>query len=232
MLEVFTPTPEQPRYNVRNDMAPFILTNMPKYPSQVLSAKKNDSKPISRLDPSKNAAVTQRPPTTFRLFSFMVLAVASMHLFNLGNHSFATHSGHTSKGIFLDKNSYLRASRYHRGLMKGVKPRTFFMGDSVETDSPSFRPVIGRKVRIYPTEFSDVTQLYDQKGSDDGGIEGTMERKFFPSHETRGSECIPMSPWQRMSFRKFGEILVYSLTIHVILELTQPNVHIVSSIRN
>ena len=234
ILEVFPPTPEQPRYNVRNDMSPFILTNMPKYPSQELqdcgSTKKNGSKLISHPGSSKNAlVVTQRPSATFRLFSFMVLTVASLHLVNLGNHNFAKHPSHTSKGAILDKKSYLMASRYHRGLMKGVKPRTFFMGDRVENDPPSFRPVIGRQVRIYPTEFSDVTQLYDQKGSDDKAIEGTMERKFFPMHETRGSECIPMSPWQKMSFREFGELLVYSLHVNVILELTRILHHIANS---
>jgi hypothetical protein len=52
----------------------------------------------------------------------------------------------------------------------------------------------------YPAEHTDVTQVYDVTSSNDVRLK-TMERKFFPEHETN-KNCIPMSDWQLLSFRK------------------------------
>lgn len=53
----------------------------------------------------------------------------------------------------------------------------------------------------YPAEQTDVTQLYDTTNSNDVRLE-RMERKFFPEHETNAN-CVPVSDWQFMSFRKY-----------------------------
>ena len=52
----------------------------------------------------------------------------------------------------------------------------------------------------YPTEQTDVTQLYGTASSNDVRLQ-SMEMKFFPEHETN-KNCVPMSKWQLMSFRK------------------------------
>lgn len=194
MLELFeatpiTPSPEKFRYS--DVESPLEVAVRPKrYP----------------MDGGllETAATTQRPLTMFGLFSFVVLAVASLHLINFGNHSFQgmfAMSGRSGKNIFLsDKASFLRNS--HRGLVV-VQPRTFFMGEGAENDGPSFQPTIGRRVVLYAADdFSDVTQLYGIKSSDDEAIAGSIERKFFPMHETN-ADCVPMSTWQTQSFREY-----------------------------
>jgi hypothetical protein len=53
----------------------------------------------------------------------------------------------------------------------------------------------------YPAEQTDATQLYSATNSNDIRL-ATMERKLFPEHETN-KNCVPMSEWQFMSFRKY-----------------------------
>ncbi|KAL7517548.1 hypothetical protein ACHAWX_002467 [Stephanocyclus meneghinianus] len=50
----------------------------------------------------------------------------------------------------------------------------------------------------YPTELTDATQLYGIASSNDSRLQ-TMERKFFPKHETNRN-CVPMAEWQLLSF--------------------------------
>ena len=194
-LELREPSPVHLRYEASK--FPFKVAVKPRYPTQELLDR-------TYAEPNQTRAATQqRPLTKFGLFSFVVLAVASLHLIQSAPflQLWATNwiephfsnSGQTGMNIFLsDKASFLRSSR--RMLATGQKPRTVFLAES-------FRPASGRKVVLYPADFSDVTQLYDTKSSDDVAIARTIERKFFPKHETN-EDCVPMSPWQTMSFRK------------------------------
>ena len=146
------------------------------YPSQEL-----------RYQQEKNKS-NRLPFTSFGLFSFVVLAVASLHLVNLGNKSLVT-TQHIRRRT-------TNVSSYHRG-----QPQTFFIGDSVDKDASSFEPALGRKVIDYnKSVVTDATQLYDKKSSGDEAIKDTMEMKYFPRHEIKGDTCVPMSPWQSMSF--------------------------------
>jgi len=169
-------TPEkQPRYNGSTSQSHLNLVEMPKYPSQQLRDRPQTSQQV-------NNNSRKRPP--FGLFSFVVLVVASLQLINLGNHSL----GDSSHARIRRRTT--NVSRYPRG-----QPQTFYM------DALSFEPVLGRKVIDYnKSEVTDVTQLYDKRSSDDEALKDTMEMKYFPRHETRGDACVPMSPWQSMSF--------------------------------
>ena len=202
VLELFEPSPVQLRYE-EADQSPFKLEVRPKYPSQYPRKLLDAYSTEPTHEPKQNRAITQRPFTMFGLFSFMVLAVASLHLINFGNHSFEGirfNSGRNGKNIFLsDKSSFIRSN--HRNLVRGL-PRTFFMGERADDESPSFQPAPGRTVILYPSEFSDVTQFYDTKSSDDSAIADSIERKFFPMHETN-ADCVPMSGWQTKSFREY-----------------------------
>ena len=169
-------TPEkQPRYNFNH--------GMPKYPSQELNVTHKSCQQVN----NKSSSPRKPPFTSFGVFSFVVLAVASLHLINLGNHSLDT-TQHVRRRT-TTVNSHPR------------NPQTFFMGDNVFKDAVSFEPVLGRKLINYnKSEVIDVTQLYDKRSSDDAAIKDTMEMKYFPRHETKGNTCVPMSPWQSMSF--------------------------------
>jgi len=180
-LELFDlDTPEkQLRYNGSTSQS------HPKYPSQELRDRSQTSS-YQQVNKSGSSQKTL-PFTSFGVFSFVVLAVASLHLINLGNHIDSTHA-------HIRRRTNVRS--YPR-----VQPQTFFMADYANKDAPSFEPVLGRKVINYnKSEVTDVTQLYDKKSSDDTVIKDTMEMKYFPLHETRGDACVQMSPWQSMSF--------------------------------
>ena len=162
---------------------------MHKYPSQELRDINRTLTNYQQVNNKSSSSQRIFPFTSFGLFSFVVLAVASLHLVNLGNHSLDTTHVHIRRRT-TTVNSHPR------------NPQTFFIGDSVDKDAQSFEPVLGRKVINHNKsgDFSDVTQLYDEKSSDDAAIKDTMEMKYFPLHETRGDDCVPMSPWQSMSF--------------------------------
>lgn len=86
----------------------------------------------------------------------------------------------------------------------GHELRMVYLGDNYNLLSAS--PYLHRKPKNrnildpFPAEQTDVTQLYSTANSNDIRL-GTMERKFFPEHET-DKKCVPMSEWQFMSFRK------------------------------
>jgi len=169
-------TPEkQPRYNGSTSQSHLNLVE-----SQELRVTKTSYQQVNN-----NSSSFQRPFSSFGLFSFVVLAVASLHLVNLGNHN------HSLVDTTQIRRRTTNVSSYHRG-----QPQTFFM-----EDVQSFEPVLGRKViNDNKSEVTDATQLYDKKSSNDASIKDTMEMKYFPLHETRGDACVPMSPWQSMSF--------------------------------
>ena len=217
VLGLFEPFPVQLRYE-EADQSPFKLEARSTYPSQCLRDTLIDTysaKPIPNEvgqrtehvhvhvhDHVHDRETAQKPFTMFRFFSFMVLAVASLHLINFGNDSFQgirSNSVRSGKNIVLsNKSAFVRSS--HQDLVRG-QSRTFFMGERADSDSPSFETAPGRKVVIFAPEFSDVTQLYGTKSSDDIAISGSIERKFFPLHETN-ADCAPMSEWQTKSFRE------------------------------
>ena len=196
-LQSYTPSPEQ----FTGERPPYDLAAVPNYPSQELleptyaelKKKVNDS-----YQDGKPLALTLT--TKFGFFTFMVIIFFGIHLVRFANRMRNQESNYVPDNItFLRDNS-------HRTLLatsRGTKSSIFFMGDRLEHASPSFAPVLGRKLVMYPSEYSDVTQLYDKKSSSDTKISDTMEMKFFPLHETKGDDCVPMSPWQTMSFRKF-----------------------------
>jgi hypothetical protein len=159
-----------------NQSRPLDVAVRPKYPMQEL-----------RVANEKHHVVEPKQHRTTRRFVgalvSVVLTAASMHLLII-NHVF--------EGELLSKQTnYLRGKL--RSLFK-ANPRTFFLEDH-------FQPVQGRHIVQYPAEFSDATQLYGTKDSDDAAIMESMERKFFPEHETN-KDCVPMSESQTSNFRK------------------------------
>ncbi len=172
VLEAFELSPE-------NQSRPLDVAVRPKYPRQELRVE---------VEPNeKHHVVEQKQHRATRRFVgalvSVVLTAASMHLLII-NHVF--------EGELLSKQTtYLRGKL--RSLFKAY-PRTFFLEDH-------FQPAKGRKIVQYPAEFSDATQLYGTKDSDDAAIMESMERKFFPEHETN-KDCVPMSESQTSNFRK------------------------------
>ena len=144
-----------------------------KYPSQEL--RKN--KPLS-VKPKRDK---HRLGRRFMIvLAVLIMAVAAMHVVifhGLGG------GGNTR---------YLRSKI--RSLFKS-KPRIIFLGDH-------FQPIEDRKVEQYPAEYSDQTQLYHTKSSDDTSVATKMERKIFPNHEIN-KDCVPLAEWQLSTFRKF-----------------------------
>ncbi|KAL7545541.1 hypothetical protein ACHAWF_008891 [Thalassiosira exigua] len=187
--ELFEPFPVHLRFD-EDHHSPLRLVDKPKYPRADLLNGHG----------AQIRGGYQRRLTLFGLFSLLILGVASMHLIYFGNRSFQGIRSNTGTGgrnaFFSDKASFFSTRR--RNLVQG-KPRIAFMDRSADHDSSLYQAASGRKVALYPAEFSDVTQLYSLKSSDDSAIDGTMELKFFPTHET-DENCVPMSPWQMESF--------------------------------
>lgn len=178
-LELFEPSPEQLRYSGAN-RSPFDAAVKPKHPIQQL---RNAELTKSRRSEHKCSLAS------LGLSSLLVLSVASLHLINFGNHSF--------NKVLSDKTAF---ATFSRGIAPR-KPRVFFMGESADFNAPRFPPT-KRTLVLYSSDedsFTDVTQLYDRKDSNDEAIKGSMERKFFPMHETN-KDCIPRSSWQSQSF--------------------------------
>jgi hypothetical protein len=180
VLEAFELSPE-------NQSRPLDVAVRPKYPRQ---------EPRVEVEPNeKHHVVNQKQHRATRRFVgalvSVVLTAASMHLLVI-NHVFEGILLNSGGGEFLSKQTnYLRGKL--RSLFK-ANPRTFFLDDH-------FQPVKGRNIVQYPAEFSDATQLYGTKDSDDAAVMETMERKFFPEHETN-KVCVPMSESQTSNFRK------------------------------
>jgi hypothetical protein len=174
VLDAFELTPE-------NQNRSLDVAVRPKYPSQELRVEPKEK---HRVVKPKQHRATRR---FFGALFSVVLTTALLHLIiiNFGNHAF--------KGILTNSDG----AKYLRGKIRFLLktyPRTFFLEDR-------FQPVVGRKVVQYPPEFSDATQLYDTKSSDDILVKENMERKIFPEHETN-EDCVPMSEAQKSSFRK------------------------------
>ncbi len=191
-LELFELSPEQ------QSRSQLEVAVRPKYQKQEL---RGESSP----EVNKNhhlRAVTRRPLTTFGVFSCTVLSIASLHLIYFGHLSFngmdSTSNVSTKNRVFSDNRNYFRSSSSQHVHAKGL-PRIICIGNQLDKTTPTFITEVGRRVVLYPAEFSDVTQLYDRK--DDDEIEDSVEMKSFPLHET-DKDCVPMSPWQTLSFRK------------------------------
>jgi hypothetical protein len=144
-----------------------------KYPSQEL--RKN--KPLSAKPKRDKHRLGRR---FMIVLAVLIMAVAAMHV--------VIFHGLGSGG----NTRYLRSKI--RSLFKS-KPRIIFLGDH-------FQPIEDRKVEQYPAEYSDQTQLYHTKSSDDTSVATKMERKIFPNHEIN-KDCVPLAEWQQSTFRKF-----------------------------
>lgn len=156
----------------------------PKYPSQELRVE--EKKPRIKRDKHRLGR---------RFISFLavlIMAVTVMHVVTFhGDILLNTSSSGGGSGKLRDKTRYFR-SRI-RSLLK-IKPRIIFFGDR-------FQPV-DRKIEQYSAEYSDQTQLYHTKSSDDTLTSTKMEKKIFPNHETN-KDCVPLAEWQQLAFRKF-----------------------------
>ena len=178
VLEAFELSPES---------RPLDVAVRPKYPRQELRVEVEPNEKHHVVEPKQHR-------TTRRFVGALVsvvLTAASMHLLVV-NHVF--------EGILLNSGGdelLSKQTNYLRGKLRFLlkaHPRTFFLEDH-------FQPVKGRNIVQYPAEFSDATQLYDTKNSDDAAIMESMERKFFPEHEIN-KDCVPMSESQKSNFRK------------------------------
>ena len=147
-----------------------------KYPSQELRKKK----PQISVEPKRDKHRLGR--RFISVLAVLIIAVAAMQVVTF--HSDILSGGGAGK-------RYLRSKI--RSLFKS-KPRIIFLGDHFQPSS--------RKVEQYPAEYSDQTQLYHTKSSDDTSVSTKMERKVFPNHETN-KNCVPLAEWQQSTFRKF-----------------------------
>ena len=95
--------------------------------------------------------------------------------------------------------------------IRHIHPRVSFIRSDRSTPSLSLSSR-HRSVRVYEAEFTDVTQLYSIKSSDDTAVSSSIERKYFPDHEVN-HDCIPMSDWQTLSFREYQRWGLYCLLI-------------------
>lgn len=118
------------------------------------------------------------------VLAVLIMAMAAMHVVIFHSDILLGGSG--------GKTRYLRSKI--RSLFKS-EPRIIFLGDH-------FQPIEDRKVEQYPAEYSDQTQLYHTKSSDDTSVATKMERKIFPNHEIN-EDCVPLAEWQHATFRKF-----------------------------
>ena len=164
----------------------------PKYPKQELRGESPDFNKNRRL------RAVARP---FGVFSCTVLSIASLHLIYFGHLSFdrmdSTSTVSTKNRVVSNKRNYFRSSGSQHIHATGL-PRIICIGNNLDNTTTTFIAEVGRTVVLYPAEFSDVTQLYDRK--DDDEIADSVEMKSFPLHET-DKDCVPMSPWQTLSFR-------------------------------
>lgn len=146
-----------------------------KYPSQELRKKK----------PSvEHKRDKHRLGRRFMIvLAVLIMAMAAMHVVIF-------HSDILSGGGG-GKTRYLRNKI--RSLLKS-KPRIIFLGDH-------FQSIEDRKVEQYPAVYSDQTQLYHTKSSDDMSVVTKMEKKIFPNHEIN-EDCVPLAEWQQSTFRK------------------------------
>ena len=170
-------------------------------PRRLLDVYPPEPGPTLRAKANAGSAALWRLSCTFPLCSFALLAVASLSLSILGHRRVEgapSLSGGNDEHLFPFDAAPLLRRRGHPDPRR--PPRTFFMGPHPHRASPPLRPTPGgRQLTLYPADFSDVTQLYDAKGSDDAAIAGSMERRFFPRHETN-ADCVPASAWQTQSF--------------------------------
>lgn len=154
----------------------------PKYPSQEL---RDEEKPHT-VEPRQHRTVWR----FLQVLTVTIIAAASLHIITFGIlFNEVPLSSSTGGKMLSEKTNYLRSKI--RNLLK-AHPRTIFLGDR-------FRPILGRKIVQYPTEYSDKTQLYHTKSSDDASVSTSMERKIFPNHETN-ENCVPMSEWQQLTY--------------------------------
>ena len=184
-LQLFEPSPEQHR-------SPLEVAVKPKYPRQELRGE--SSPEINRN--RRLRAITRRPFTSFGVLFCVAISIASVHLIYFGHLSFERMHSTSNVSTRTVEHNFFRSGQTNH--VNGP-PRIIFIGNHLNNKTPSFTAEIGRKVVLYPAEFSDVTQLYDRK--DDDEIADSMEMNTFPLHETN-DECVPMSPWQTLSFRK------------------------------
>jgi hypothetical protein len=150
----------------------------PKYPRQELRPEPNE---LHYAVGPKQHRTTRR---FFRALVSVILTGALLHflIIVMGNYALGEILSNSGGGKFLRGKLHFLFKAY---------PRMVFLEDH-------FQPVVGRKVEQYPADLSDPTQLYPTKDSNDVS---SMERIFFPGHET-DNDCVPMSESQKASFRK------------------------------
>jgi len=73
-------------------------------------------------------------------------------------------------------------------MSKRIHPRIVFTGEDArigvfEGVGLAFETTPGREIKIFPAEFTDVTQLYSIKDSEDFEVTSTMERRSFPNQQ-------------------------------------------------
>ena len=229
VLELFEPSPVSFRYT-HFDQSPLNVEVRPKYPREELGLKAFDLEQKERRhrELAQKQETRQRPLTLFGLFAFMVIGVATLHLINVGSQSFDNlNSSAEQSGFLYDKTSFLRSS--HRHLL-GRQPRVLFMGQEAYQRPQYFPPEPGRKVALYSADRasfgSDATQIYSLKSSDDTSISSTIERKFFPMHETN-EDCIPQSDWQTETYCKYemhSNTYIVRVICHILSLVLSPHI--------
>lgn len=143
-------------------------------------------------------------------FSILALTVALLNLINMSARNFSrwTNDRRTNSiTLTYISNSFSGNQK----AIRHIHPRVSFIRSDRSTPSLSLSSR-HRSVRVYEAEFTDVTQLYSIKSSDDTAVSSSIERKYFPDHEVN-HDCIPMSDWQTLSFREYQRWGLYCLLI-------------------
>lgn len=159
---------------------------------------------------SKNSTIDSHHAATQNTFmaatlAFSLLFSTAVTLNMITHHKFSVSRDLETSFWYSESMVFLRGG--DSSMYKRIHPRIVFTGGDArmsvfEGVGLAFETTPGREIQVFPSEFTDVTQLYSIKDSEDFEVASTMERRSFPNHETN-EDCSPVSTWQMKSFREF-----------------------------
>lgn len=160
--------------------------------SSVHMLHNNESRPnpIRAPQPKRNKETSS---LATRLLWGVIGAAAIINLLAFGLYTFFNLFEYLSP---FESNNLRSCSTNANSKMVYLDDHYSVISESPYSNQPRHREVYDQ----YPSEQTDATQFYDSTSSNDVRLK-TMERKIFPHHET-DRNCVPMSQWQFLSFRK------------------------------
>ncbi|KAL3786490.1 hypothetical protein HJC23_010656 [Cyclotella cryptica] len=196
----------------RDEAGLNLLESHPKYrkiriPSKHPLLHNNERRPC----PSHSTQQKQSNPTSLRTFPSLFLIAAVLAVGNAIRFVYV-HAKRSERSHPIRKDTHIRESQ-----SSNTHPSVVvYLDDDYNAFATSPYPHDRLKHRkildSYPAEHTDATQLYGVASSNDILLQ-TMERKFFPEHETNRN-CVPMSEWQLMSFPNCNAFHETEMTDH------------------